>query len=43
MEPSVKTALHQIIDEASDERLQQIYDWIKEGLPKKYVRVISEQ
>jgi len=36
MEPSVKTALHQIIDEASDEKLQEIYDWIKEDLPKRY-------
>ncbi len=30
---SVREELHKMIDEASDVRLQEIYDWLHEGMP----------
>ena len=34
METSVREELHKIIDEANDVRLNEIYDWLHEGMPE---------
>ncbi len=42
MDISVKEALHKIIDEAPDSELQEIYNWINEGMPKTYQYAADE-
>jgi hypothetical protein len=32
METSVRSELHKMIDDASDDRIQEIYDWINNGI-----------
>jgi hypothetical protein len=34
METKVREELHKIIDEASDIRVKEIYDWLNEGIPE---------
>lgn len=34
METSVKEQLHRLIDEADEDRLNEIYDWLHEGVPE---------